>query len=520
MGDFQLSLNSVYGIFSGFVAPARFYNDFFESGSGGFFIGEGQSVPPRGLPIGDNKVAVLEGKEGSGFLVCTLNRADAHSFTQAMYYATDWEDTDTYTYVSSSSSYVIDDILNDPNSRYCFAISEKYLSFGVMITDVRGGLRHGFPYTFVVETFERLKNNFGFEPVLEEVSDEYGEPAEEGGYKGGTFDKSSDVISIPVEPSTSVSKVGFVNVYKCDEQSLTALGLDLFPEFEPIDDDTGVVEALACVATNIGQGIKIMLNSQLINYIIDCHIIPVAPQSGGYEGIKIGFKTMSQSASKVVSDYVDFDCGTLRVGEYYNNFIDYAGTTAKLFLPFVGFVPVLPEWFQSGELSVKYRFNVIDGSFTAFVLSSSSKSQLKDTVVAQYGGVACVHVPITGANYSSMVSGLVGGAVSGTSGGLASSVVKGAMGVINARGTVDSSNGYSSTTAFLGMRKPYLMIERVVSQFPTNYAHENGLPANINAKLGDLTGFTSSSSMHIDIKEATESEREEIARLLAEGIVL
>ncbi|WP_254555309.1 hypothetical protein, partial [Salmonella enterica] len=80
---------------------------------------------------------------------------------------------------------------------------------------------------------------------------------------------------------------------------------------------------------------------------------------------KIGFKTFNYNPNNVLSDYVIYNCGTLEIGEYYHNFLDYVGTRAKLYLPFIGFVNVNPEWFIGGRLQVKYHFNVIDGSCIA-----------------------------------------------------------------------------------------------------------------------------------------------------------
>lgn len=61
------------------------------------------------------------------------------------------------------------------------------------------------------------------------------------------------------------------------------------------------------------------------------------------------------------------------------------------------------------KIGCNISFNIIDGSCIAFVIATSSKSKLADTVVATFGGNCCVHMPITGVNYSSMISGVVGG---------------------------------------------------------------------------------------------------------------
>lgn len=366
----------------------------------------------------------------------------------------------------------------------------------------------------------------------------YGDASTPEGYSGGTFDDSSDTISIPTAPTIGVSSAGFVNVYNPSPSALTGFGSELFPNlsFTPVSslpaptDVQTALENIATVLTDFGNQIPniidMYINSNLIQYVLDCHIIPVAPAVGSATGIKVSFRTFSQTAPKVTSDYIDFDCGSLNVGEYYANYIDYAPfTSAKLFLPFVGFVDMLPEYWQSGTLSVTYRFNVIDGSFVAFVKSTSSKSKLSDTVIGQYGGNCCVHIPLTGANYSNMVSGLVSGAAAVLTSGAGaaakvSAAVSSAINVAQSRPSVQQSNGYNSTTSFLGVRTPYLLIERSVSSFSMNYATENGLPSNVTATLSSLSGYTEASDLILSGIDATDAELNEISALLASGVIL
>lgn len=375
----------------------------------------------------------------------------------------------------------------------------------------------------------------------EKFSPDYGTPSVPEGYgtgTGGSFDDSSDTIAIPSAPAMGITNAGFVNIYKITSNALQQFGSELFPDFSftpisqlpAVTDVQSAVEVVAQVLVDFGNQIPAMIdmyiNNTLINYILDCHIIPVNPLTNGTANIKVGFKTFTPSAGIVTSDYVDFDCGSLNIAEYYANFIDYAPyTTAKLFLPFVGFVEVLPEFWQAGTINITYRFNIIDGSFMAFISSTSSKSKLTNSVIAQYGGNCCVHIPITGANYSNMVTGLIGAAAGVVAGGAGvASIAGGAASALNTvatRSGMQNSNGYNSTTAFLGIRKPYLLIERTIADFSETYDTERGIPANITAKLSTVSGFTTSSAIHLDnITGATSAELDEIASLLAGGVIL
>lgn len=358
---------------------------------------------------------------------------------------------------------------------------------------------------------------------------EYGGVSDADGYNPN-FDNSSDIIPVPNMPSVGVSNVGFVNVYKTTQGALQNLGADLFPDFvppptpEPTEDlATTIAMGFTNVVENLSNLLSSYINSNLINYIIDCHCLPVSPTVGQNEQIKIGFKNFPQTAMRVTSDYVDFNCGSLNLKEYYGNFIDYVGTRASLYLPFIGFVPIKNEYFQDGELTVKYRFNIIDGSFMCYVLATSSKSNLKDTVIGTYSGNACVHIPITGVNYSNMVSGLVNGVTSvATAGkGAGALAVNTALSTLSMKPEMQSSNSYNSTSSFLGIRYPYLLIEREVSNFSELYPNEYGIPLNATKTINELTGYIEmDENIHIETISCMDEEKTMIKELLTGGIII
>lgn len=372
-------------------------------------------------------------------------------------------------------------------------------------------------------------------------SEEAGPPSEEGGMgangENPSFDDSSDTVALPADPTLGVSNIGFINVYNCGSNSLQNMGVELFPPLQysaptPIvanDVTDAVVNGFNTLVTffaNIPSFFEQLVANALINYIIDCHVIPVTPTGGTLTNVVVGYKTLEATATKISNDYVTKSCGSINIREYYANFADFI-TTAKLYLPFVGFVPVRAEWFQNDTLKVDYKFNVIDGSFVCYVRSGGKYVNNGDstgTIVAQYSGNACVHLPITGVTYANMVSGIVGGslgAISSAAAGNAGAVVTSAINAFQSHGDIVQSNSYSATGAFLGCRYPFLMIERPVSSYSKNYQHELGIPANIYAKLGDVSGFVKMENVHVDgITGATDEEKEEIRRLLASGVIV
>lgn len=345
-------------------------------------------------------------------------------------------------------------------------------------------------------------------------SDKYGEESGTGGYEGGSFDDTSDTIAVPDLPTIGLTSAGFVNVYAPSQNALAGIGNELFPA---VGDVTDIVSAVTNMST-------IIANAKLIDYVLDCHVIPVTPTIGEQEKIKVGYKELTNSAVKVTSDYVDFDCGTLSIPEYYANYIDYgAFTTAKLFLPFIGFVPIQNEYWQSGRLQVIYRFNVIDGNCIAFVKSTSSKSQLSDSVIGQYAGTACLHIPLQGVNYANMLQNVAQGSIgvmSSTVSGNVGGAVSNAFDVALSAPSMQSSNNYSASSCFMGIRKPYLIIERTASSFSKTYPNEQGLPSNITKKFEELNGYTVATVEHLDgFAGATNEELQMIQSALASGVI-
>ena len=349
--------------------------------------------------------------------------------------------------------------------------------------------------------------------------DEYNEPPfdpSEPEEYDKEHDDTSDTITLPTDPTVGVTSAGFINVYNPSIGALQGLGDFIFPD--PIPDVTQVTDVLIAL-------IKIcqtLANSNLINYVIDCHIIPWTPHTSGNANIKVGFRDTGINVPKVDSDYVTVACGSITLAEYFHGFQDYMLTRSRLYLPFLGFVDCKPEWWQGGTLTVDYKFNVIDGSFMAYVRSTSSKSNLSSSIIAQYAGNACMHLPLTGVNYSQMVSGVISAAMSPTSAAKGASPALGvaysALNTIMAGGEVQQSNGYNSTAAMLGVRTPYLMIERPSPSYPSNYSHDKGMPTNISTTLSSITGYTVIEDIDLSGIPFTSDELSELRQLLADGV--
>ena len=363
-----------------------------------------------------------------------------------------------------------------------------------------------------------------FDPDFGPASDEggYGPDGGSGGGSGGpgpTFDAESDPwVDYPIKPG--IASLGLVNLYKCDVGSLVNLGAELFPDIHFPTSLSDVGEVLAAVSDSIW-------NSKLIDYIISAHIIPIDVTGGNLTDIKVGTRTMTGiMARPITDDVVEFNCGSIHIDEYYTSFIDYM-TRCRLYLPFHGMVEIKPEFWQSATLQVKYLFNVIDGSFVAQVFSTVTRHQKPfKSLIGQYTGCACVHVPMTGGAYASMFSGMISGA-GGMAAGLATSnpalaatSALNTAAMMGSGGGAQMSNSYNASAGFYGHPCPYVIIERPVSHFSTRYNKEKGLPLLVEKTIGSCLGYTTAEDAILDGIPCTSDEKRRIKDLLKSGIII
>lgn len=365
-------------------------------------------------------------------------------------------------------------------------------------------------------------------PQAETDSPEFGPAAEPGGYVGnqqGTHDKSTEHSGIPTKPQYGFSSAGFLNHYLITSQGLEQLGEAVFPE--PAGLSTSIEQAIDRLVTN-------QWNSKLVDYIIDCRIIPVTPHDSGYHDLSVGGKVLIHPDTQAIyraalidEDFVDVNCGTIHTDLVEGNFLDFYNMSAKLFLPFYGFVDIAPEYWMGATLGVQYRFNMMDGSFMVWITSKAFGTDMNtDDVIAQYAGNACIHLPVNTQAYGNIISGMittgaaiVGAAATGGPLGVAGAMASGAANIINSRPQLNANNTYNGSAALMSKRTPYLLIEFNNAQFSTRYVEEQGLPLVVTRTLGTLTGMTVCKDPVINFACA-DDEAAEILGLLKSGVIL
>ena len=361
------------------------------------------------------------------------------------------------------------------------------------------------------------------QPQIKKIkeSPEFGPASEPEGYEpDGGYDDRCDQIGLPPKPQ-SILALGFVNVYKCDAGSLSQFGDALFPEIQFPQSLSDVGEVLAAVSDSIW-------NSKLIDYVISVHCVPGDVPAGNLEDIKVGTRRMTGILARpITNEYVDFDFDSISVDPYFKNYADYM-TEVQLYLPMYGFISLKPEEIIGGSIKVVYRFNVIDGSFQAFVFATSNRSPLAESMIGQYGGSCVVHLPVSNLSYSSMFSSMIGGATSMAVGAATggAGMVAGALATTGAMtqaiqgGDSKKSNSYNASASFMARMQPYVIITRPCPSFSTLYNDENGLPSNVAMTLGSCVGFTIAENAILDGIPCTSDEKERIRNYLKSGVII
>ena len=266
------------------------------------------------------------------------------------------------------------------------------------------------------------------------------------------------------------------------------------------------------------QNIK-MLNNSPIENVLSCKIFPTT-FTGAAALVKIGNVSMLSGASalKLAGTSIKKETGTVSIVKKFNSFLDFEPfTTAKIFLPFIGFQPITLADFYGATLGVRYVFDIVTGSCTAFILRNGN-------VHDKYSGQCAVDVPITASNRAQVEVGQIQSALTG----LASAATGNITGTLTAGLAIASTPNHFNTrgngggaTSVYDPRQPFLVIDRPNAQIEISaYAATIGRVCNLSKTLNTLKGFTSVHDVHLDDVPCLESERQKLKSIMQKGFII
>ena len=372
----------------------------------------------------------------------------------------------------------------------------------------------------------------------------------------GNFDRTSDSIAVPSLPTLSATKTGFVTLYKPSLSQLVQLCEYLW-----------------------GSIVLNMLRNLLMNpmdLIIGLGIVPVSAPASTTSSPGVAEITIPIIMNQYDSQYYEYDCGTLKIEEFWGTAFDYAPfTQIQVYLPYVGVRELNVDEVMGQTIGVKYHIDLFGGGLMAYVTVNGS-------IRYQFSGNCMQQIPVNAANFDNLLQNLVsvacvvGSGIAASGAGAAASdaaaiasrdatgiarldygmsagaanafgdavgAYQGAragmaamsewesshgmqlMGctldtVINSKPRIERTGSMASTTGQLSVQTPYLIISRAEQCLPEGYKHYRGYPSNITARLGDLDGYTEVEDIRINDLDATQPELVEIYQLLKKGVII
>ena len=280
-------------------------------------------------------------------------------------------------------------------------------------------------------------------------------------------------------------------------------------------------------STDFVDLIKKVLQSPM-DAMISLALFPIRPKTDGTHIINLGYVPSGVSALRVSDQFQTFQTSGLVIPHKYNSYLDYSPyTTAEIYLPFIGFQRLNINDVMGKTVSVVYNIDMLSGICTALV-------KVDDNTMYSYSGNMAMFLPLSAGNWARMMTpifGAVGGVASMGAGiagvmsgssllGSTANAVSGAKSLGNLEGnSVSRSGEISGNAGILGDYQPFIVVTRPINDRPSTYNSNIGQTYNKSVQLGTLSGFTIVDEAHVEGMSATETEKNEIERLLKEGVI-
>ena len=213
------------------------------------------------------------------------------------------------------------------------------------------------------------------------------------------------------------------------------------------------------------------------DYITNLYNTPFKVPSnivGGKSDIILGSLKTSVSSSLLISSKFIIDMGTIEVPEKYNNVYDYSNVMYVLHLPYFDKIYLDSEYVVNQSIKIEYVFDIYTGSATVNIYSS-----FIDSVIESRTNIIVSQIPFIQKQTNAVIGNIT---------------------------TVNKNNIVS----------PFI---EVVRNIPYNVNTIFGGETIEYGVIGDYKGFTRCENVLLNSR-ATNTEKEEIIKLLNEGVIL
>lgn len=284
--------------------------------------------------------------------------------------------------------------------------------------------------------------------------------------------------------------------------------------------------------TDFVKGAFTGIYSNLISNVVSLKFMPTTAENLGGTGdtspVILGFKTYEDLTVQTIGNTTApiVNIGSYKFAKEYNSFADYAPyTDVKLYLPFVGVVPIDTNLFmgagggETATLNVKAQYDLQSGLITYFLMRNK-------TMISSVSGRMAVEVPVSlqsgldtfstiSRNFVGKATSFAGNIATGNPIGMVSDIAQGSA-------TAPPQTVFASTGgdgAFYAHPKCMIMIRHPQYNRPKNYSHVVGFPAYVTKKVSDFQGFNIVQNPVIPLADGmTGAEHDMIVTAMQNGL--
>ena len=364
-----------------------------------------------------------------------------------------------------------------------------------------------FPFLGLQESTsgnQQLTDLFNGATPFQKTTDPYegGGGASDVGGGTGNFDGTSVDVDFASLPTLSAVDTGFISLYNPNLTQLQLLANYMWSDLFDLDTFK-------------------KLFSDPMQAILGLSIVPGPVPSGAAQVVKVGNISTGVSMPKAASQYINVDCGTLNVEEFWGAYLDYEPyTKAEIFLPFIGVHQIAVDDIMNKPVHIMYHIDLLSGGCACEIKCGGS-------VLYTFIGSCAVSVPVTGSDWTNLINGVLSAASAiGTmvaTGGATAPAAAGeiASAAVNSlKPSIEKSGSIAGAGGLLAGKVPVLILTRPRQALPGNQNTFTGYPAFITRSLGALSGYTEVHSIRLSGIDGTESEIDEIEELLKGGVIL
>lgn len=332
--------------------------------------------------------------------------------------------------------------------------------------------------------------------------DPYRPPSTEGGGDPPVKPPENPVTPPPAPPSHAINS-RFVTLYTPSLSQLNDLAAYLWSPAWSIDGFK-----------------KIFANP--MDCILGLMIFPALVAPSGSKEVNVGNLSTGVTMSYIDNQYVEVNCGSFEITEYYASYLDYDPyTKIEIYLPYIGTHRLSADDVMAKTIQLKYMIDLLSGACVAFLV-------VDGTTLYTFTGSCATPIPVSGNDWSNMVNGIlsVAGAAAAAviSGGTAATMAAGAAAstslfVSSHKEHIRHGGSVASAAGLMSIQTPYLIVTRPRQALPIGQNSFQGYPSFMTESLGSLTGYTEVESCHLEHIPCTDEELKEIERLLKGGVL-